>query len=328
MKPNRDDATVHCCADCGEEGGVVNNLKTCKSCMSVKYCNVACQRNHWATHKKDCKQRAAELRDEALFKDPPAKEDCPICFLPMNIQLICCVSLPPATITSVPINDFAILNVELADEPMEEYYPCCGKSVCKGCMYSFCESENDDKCPFCNSDRGSKTDEERVGEVMKRVEANDARAIYMLANSYQHGFNGSQQDHAKAMELYARSAELGHDEAHCQRGKLFYYKGDLKKAKFHYEAAAMAGHEIARCDLGIMESNSGNTERAIKHWSIAASAGEYQAMHTLIKEFEGGFVSRDAIDAILIAYNNACAEMRSEARDAYMRLYIDRIDKN
>jgi tetratricopeptide (TPR) repeat protein len=163
---------------------------------------------------------------------------------------------------------------------------------------------------------------------MKRVEANDARAIYMLANSYHHGFNGSQQDHAKAMELYARSAELGCDEAHCQRGKLFYYEGDLKKAKFHYEAAAMAGHELARSDLGILESNSGNTERAIKHWIIAASAGEYQAMHILIKEFEGGFVGRDVIDAILIAYNNACAEMRSEARDAYLRLWNDRTDEN
>ena len=230
MNPDREDedATIQCCAECGIVGGGI--LKTCKSCMSVKYCNVACQRNHWSTHKKDCKLRAAELRDTALFKDPPAKEDCPICFLPMPISLISCMSLPPATISSVPINDFAISNVELAGMNMEDYYPCCSKSVCKGCYYSFCESENDVKCPFCNSDRGSKTDEERVGEVMKRVEANDARAIYMLANSYHHGFNGSQQDHAKAMELYAWSAELGCDEAHCQRGKLFYYEGGLKKA--------------------------------------------------------------------------------------------------
>ena len=32
---------------------------------------------------KGCKQRVAELRDEALlFKDPPPKEDCPICCIP------------------------------------------------------------------------------------------------------------------------------------------------------------------------------------------------------------------------------------------------------
>ena len=81
------DATTHCCAECGEEGGNVS-LKACKACMSVKYCNAVCQKKHWPIHKKECKLRAAELRDEALFKDPPAKEDCPICFLPMPFKLI------------------------------------------------------------------------------------------------------------------------------------------------------------------------------------------------------------------------------------------------
>jgi hypothetical protein len=52
------------------------------------------------------------MNDEALFKDPPAKEDCPICFLPMPTNLICYASVPPATISSVPINDFADANEE------------------------------------------------------------------------------------------------------------------------------------------------------------------------------------------------------------------------
>ena len=108
---NQNDATANCCAECGVDGGV--SLKICKSCMHVKYCNAECQRKHWPTHKKECKQRAAELRDEALFKDPPAKEDCPICFLPMPNELICCMSLPPASIYSVPISDYAEANEEL-----------------------------------------------------------------------------------------------------------------------------------------------------------------------------------------------------------------------
>ena len=72
------------CANCGvDEGeGECISLKACKSCMLVKYCNPTCQLNHWPKHKKLCKQRAAELHDEALFKEPPPKEDCPIC-LPM-----------------------------------------------------------------------------------------------------------------------------------------------------------------------------------------------------------------------------------------------------
>jgi hypothetical protein len=86
--------------------------------MLVKYCSAECQRNHWPKHKKDCKLRAAKLRDEALFKDPPAKEDCPICFLPMPNKLICCVLLPPATISSVPIDDYAVAHEELAGEEL------------------------------------------------------------------------------------------------------------------------------------------------------------------------------------------------------------------
>jgi len=140
------DATTHCSAECGKEGGAT--LKVCKSCMVAKYCNANCQRNHWPKHKKECKLRAAELRDEALFKDPLAKEDCPICFLPMPVKLICCVSLPPATISSVPIYDFAEANEELANMGTETYYSCCGKSMCLGCVHSFHKSGNDEKCPF------------------------------------------------------------------------------------------------------------------------------------------------------------------------------------
>ena len=101
--------TTACCAECGEEEGGAS-LKMCKPCMSVRYCNAECQRNHWPKHKKECKQHAAELRGEALFKDPPPKEECPICFLPMPQILLSCMTLPPATISSVPIYDFAMAN--------------------------------------------------------------------------------------------------------------------------------------------------------------------------------------------------------------------------
>ena len=41
--------------------------------------------------------------------------------------------------------------------------------------------------------------------------------------------------------------------------------------------------------------------------------------------FEIGVVSRESIDSNLKAYNNSCVEMRSEARDTFIRLYIDYI---
>jgi TPR repeat protein len=290
--------------------------------MLAKYCSPTCQRNHWPKHKKECKQRAAELRKQALFKDPPPKEDCPICFLPMPNQLIACVSLPPATILSVPIYDYAEANEELANMSTEEYYSCCGKAICGGCLYSFGKSGNGGTCPFCKSERMGKTDEKRVEELMKRIEVNDTVSMYVLGNYHFHGELGLLQDRNKAMELWTQAAALGSSQADFALGCSYNEEGNLKKAKRHYEAAAMAGHELARYNLGIMEEKSGNNERGVKHSMIAASGGYYKAMHNLLVAFNEGSVSRDEIESTLTAYNNSCAEMRSEARDAYIQVEL------
>jgi tetratricopeptide (TPR) repeat protein len=210
-------------------------------------------------------------------------------------------------------------NEELASMSTEIYYPCCGKSICEGCLYSFQCSGNENKCPFCNSHRGSKTDEDGVEDSMMRAEANDAASIYLLANSYHNGVNGLVQDRERAIELFTRAAELGFSKAHSRLGHIYREGGNLKKAKFHFEAAAMLGHEIARCHLGLMEEEYGNIERALKHWTIGASGGDFLSMHMLTALYKKGYVTRESIDSTLIAYNNSCAEMRSEARDAYIR---------
>jgi hypothetical protein len=44
--------------------------------------------------------------------------------------------------------------------------------------------------------------------------------------------------------------------------------------------------------------------------------GGYTAMDAMQTFFKKGLVSSDLTDSTLIAYNNSCAEMRSEARDA------------
>ena len=168
-----------------------------------------------------------------------------------------------------------------------------------------------------------KTEEEMVEEMMTRVEANDAGAICLLANHYQRGIHGLQRDRAKAIELFTRAAELGCSKAHNQLGAIYHEGGNMKKAKFHYEAAAMAGDEVARFIIGCMDAKSGNMEQAVKHWTIAASAGHYDAMHTLIKLFKRDYGRRESINSALMAYNSSCTEMRSEARDACIRIMAE-----
>ena len=99
----------------------------------------------------------------------------------------------------------------------------------------------------------NKTDDERVQELMKRVEANDAGAMTVLGSNYYHGQLGLQHDWARAMELWKQAGILGSSKAHFQLGNSYREGGDLKKAKFHYEVAAMAGHDVARHNLGFME---------------------------------------------------------------------------
>ena len=143
-------------------------------------------------------------------------------------------------------------------------------------LCSFGNTGNNLTCPFCNSDLGRKRDVEHLAQIRKRAEANDPGAINELANYYLHREGGSQQDHANAMELCARAAELGSSQAHYNLGIEYRQRG----YKFQYKTAAMAGHELARCNLGNMEAKSGNIERALKHWMIAASAGDFGAMHS------------------------------------------------
>ena len=57
-------------------------------------------------------------------------------------RLICCVSLPDATLLSVLIYEFAIANEELA---IEEYFPCCGITICRGCVYSNIDNVREQK---------------------------------------------------------------------------------------------------------------------------------------------------------------------------------------
>jgi TPR repeat protein len=147
--------------------------------------------------------------------------------------------------------------------------------------------------------------------------------VFLLAGYYYRGLNGLQQDHSKGMELLTKSADLGCSLAHCKLADIYDEGGDVKKANFHYEAAAMTGDEVARCNLGIVEAESGNIERAVKHWMIAASAGHYDAMHELRELFKQGIISRESIDSTLAAYNNSCAEFRSEARDACIQIMVE-----
>ncbi|KAL7527416.1 hypothetical protein ACHAXR_001952 [Thalassiosira sp. AJA248-18] len=279
------------CAACGEGG---DNLKTCTACKLVKYCNVTCQKAHRPKHKTVCKKRASELFDEALFKQPPPKDDCPICFLPLP----------------------------LASSEMR-YKTCCGKIICSGCGHAdaLARAPAEPICPFCRTPAATSV-EGAIKRIEKRVEAGDTNAMRTLGFRYLRG-DGLPQDFNKAWELWHQAVKLGGITTHCDIGSLYFngegVEKDVKKAKYHCELGAMGGDRIARYNLGIVERDKGNMNRAMKHFVISAGFGDDESLEKIKDAFSDGHVTKDDFEKALRAHKEAEDEMQSDQRDTARR---------
>jgi len=291
--------SISICANCGKEGSNVTN--TCNKCKQVKYCNAACKKKHRHKHKKDCEEyvrlaaeQAAKLHDIELFKQPPPKEDCPICFIRL-----------PALGTG------------------RKYYSCCGKMICSGCIHAPVYDNQGNKidnktCPFCRTPPPT-TNEEAVKRLNKLVETGDPVAIYTLGCCYRDGIYGYPQDHTKALELYHQSAELGHAAAYASVGYAYDcgrgVEVDMKKANHYYELAAMRGNVVARHNLGLDDGRAGNTDRALKHLVIATEGGFKNSLDHIKQLYTNGQASKEDYTKALQSYQAYLGEIKSEQRD-------------
>jgi len=290
------------CANCEKEGGS-DNMNTCNKCNKVKYCNAACKKKHRHKHKKECEEycrlaaeRAAELHDEELFKQPPLEHgDCPICFLRMP------------TLGSTGY----------------KYHACCGKQICSGCCYAplYDDQGNEvdnQKCPFCRTPF-PKSYEENIKRLQKRVKANDVHAMLKVGINHFHGLEGFPQDHAKGLEYWHRAAELGYAKSYCNVGVAYDHgegvEVDEKKATYYYEQAAMGGCEKARYNLGVDESKAGNMERALKHHMIAVKGGFSNSLDCIKELYADGDVTKEVYTKALQSYQTYLGEIKSRQRD-------------
>ena len=283
------------CAACGKEGEE-DSMNICNKCKMVHYCNVACKKKHKSKHKKKCKKRATELQDEALFKDPPLREECPICMLPLPLAF---------------------------EESSFKY--CCGKTICMGCTYAMV-IENIKKgkeleehlCAFCRTPETSSS-EEKIRMLEKLVENGNATAYYQFGWVYAQGTSGMRQDWVKANELWIKAGELGYAQAYFNLGSSYYHGNgveiDEMKGKHFCELAAMAGSAQARHIIGLLEGKAGNRQRAMKHFVVAASAGFRHSLDKVKQGFMDGLVTKNEYESTLRAYHERQSEMKSEARD-------------
>jgi len=269
-------AELSTCANCGKEGND-SDMNTCNRCNSVKYCNAACKKKHRSKHKKKCERRVAELYDEVLFKQPPPKEDCPICM----------IRLP-----------------EMEDGT--KFNTCCGKIICSGCIYAVALRDGGvGLCPFCRAPTHT-TDKGLRKELENRMKANDKEAIYNLGYGYAQGTYGCPQNHAKAVELYLRAGELGSTEAYCNVGNCYDngrgVERDPKKALHYWEISAIRGR-------------LGNMDRALKHFMISASDGLSGSLEAIKQLFIDGHATKEDYTKALQLYQAYLDEIKSDQRD-------------
>ena len=285
-----DKIKVQRCASCGIAGIDDVKLKDCSACHLVRYCGVKCQKDHWPRHKKECKKRAAELRDEILFKQPECNQfgDCPICCLPIPIDM------KKSTLNS-----------------------CCCQRICIGCSHANKKREYEGrlqhKCPFCRKATPS-TKEEAIELLMKRVEANDPVAILEIGTDIHDA-----GDYKSGFEYWTKAAALGVVEAHYQLSGVYQFgrgvEKDKKKELHHLSEAAIAGHPLARHNLGCLEWENGRMDRAAKHYIISANLGYDDSLKSVKDLYKAGYVSKEDFAAALRGHHAAVDATKSPQRE-------------
>ena len=291
MRTDEDDTyTMMCCASCGVAGGDDIKLKKCTACHLVKYCSVKCQRDHRPKHKRECKKRAAELRDELLFKQPESScfGDCPICCLPLPVD-------PKKTVL----------------------FSCCSKRICGGCDYANqmreLEGKLQQKCPFCRKALPD-TDEVIIEQYMKRIEANDPFAMGQMGIK-----RCDEGDYKMAFEYWSKAAALGDAVAHYQLSCLYHVgqgvEKDEKKQLHHLEEAAIGGDPMARHNLGCVEEEYGWMDRAVKHFIIASKLGHDESLKKVKNLYNDGYASKEDFAAALRGHQAAVDATKSPERE-------------
>eukprot|EP00984_Skeletonema_dohrnii_P005337 scaffold1874_cov89-Skeletonema_dohrnii-CCMP3373.AAC.14 len=290
--------TSLCCSSCGITAVDDVKLKECATCDLVRYCSDACQKNHKSQHEEDCKKRAAELRDELLFKQPESRHDgdCPICMLPMPLDI-----------------------------SKSTMMACCSKVVCNGCshanMLREIEGKLQRKCPFCRKSVPTKNEPDEM--MMKRIKANDPVAMTQWGKEqYEKG------DYSSAFEYFTKAAALGSADAHGELADMYHngrgVEQDEKKEMYHLEVAAIGGHHKARHNLGVHEWKNCRYERAVKHWIIAATQGLNISINSLMSAFKSGMMSKDNLAAALRAHQAAVDATKSPQREVAEDYYRNR----
>jgi len=233
-----------------------------------------------------------ETADLDVFTPIPAREECPLCLIPLPF-----------------------------DEGETTFMSCCGKTICHGCNYkrelmTLNEIERtrtpiyEQKCAFCRQ----KT-KNSIKELKKLMKKNVPCAYMMMAGLYKSG-EGVIQSDTKCLEMRIRAAELGYARAFGLIG-IAYHEGivveeNMSKAFEYCEIAAKKGSVFIHL---FMANYAIDTQVCTKHLKVAACAGDQNSMDGLMKYYKDKSISKEELAQTLRAFQASSGEMKSKDRD-------------
>ena len=283
------------CSACDTPKTSTHKLRNCK-CKAAQYCNAACQKKHWKSHKKEhrrlCKETEltnteGEMKDEVAEggevvveeeEEGETKETTTAESQQQEEEDVCPVCMEPVQKDTNKFNRMT----------------CCGKGMHKWCYKEIYASslshEQQNSCPLCRTKYPMSGGGTSVEQVRLWVEKGKAWAQTMLGYRYRDGV-GVDQSYEQARELFELSASQGEVAAQYSLGCM-YKDGQsvdqsYERAREYHETAARQGFSHSQYNLGALYCHGEGVERSYETarelWLKAAAQGHELAIKGLQK---------------------------------------------
>ena len=273
------------------------------------------EKNVWSVKEPTLEQHERAIEAAVNRTEDPLKnwtrvqnEECPICMLPFPHES----------------ND-------------TKYCYTCGTTVCKGCMISAGIVHRKDggdikgamdnflTCPYCRSNNELYDDKATLEKLMKQANTGNGEALFRVGTHYFDGGMGLKQDKAEGLKWYHRGVEAGSGKAALFLGKCYNEGDGVDKdeeiALEYFQKAAELGYVPAFNLIGAILMNKGFIEEGMLNYRKAAICGmsDDWLFNALRDGFEDGFITKDEYAYALREHQKACNEMKSDAREAWLR---------
>ena len=189
-----------------------------------------------------------------------------------------------------------------------------------------------EKCPFCRTEVGSfnSSTKSRLEQEFKLAARGRHDSINRIAGYYFYGEMGLRRDRPEGLKWYKRGVEAGSELSAIKLAFLYWqgYRSNLRirqdydKSLEYFQKGVELGSVSAFITIGDIFMQRGEIEEAFLNYRKAVMCGmcNDDLFKTLRTAFKDGYITKDEYAFTLRKHQDACNEMKSDARDRYLKL--------